>query len=305
MSYYFSLQYKILNRHIGEFGLHPLVAYLLAGVTFLGLSSLLFIKTEYAAYLYAGAALSFLTVFSERERNDFLKTCFPKKDYRLIRVVENTLLVVPFFAFLLYQEAWVIAFILLGSASVLALATIPLKLRYTLPTPFSAYPFEFTIGFRKSILLLFFAFALASIAISVGNFNLGIFALLVVFLTCLSYYSEPEPSYYVWIFSASPKQFLFYKAKIAVLASTILSLPILLGLSLFFSEHIIIMLAAQLLGYLYLVAFILAKYSAFPHAMKLPQAIFLVLGISMPPLLLGIIPFFYAQSIKRLNEILA
>ena len=38
--------------------------------------------------------------------------------------------------------------------------------------------------------------------------------------------------------------------------------------------------------------------------MNLPQGILLALSLTMPPLLLALVPFFYIQSQNRLKEIL-
>jgi hypothetical protein len=59
-----------------------------------------------------------------------------------------------------------------------------------------------------------------------------------------------------------------------------------------------------LLGYVYLVTIILAKYSGYPNEMNLLQGILIGISLLFPPILIGIIPFFYLQSIKRLNDIL-
>jgi hypothetical protein len=53
-----------------------------------------------------------------------------------------------------------------------------------------------------------------------------------------------------------------------------------------------------------LTTIILAKYAAFPHQVNLPQFVILAVSVWFPPLLIAVIPFFYRQSVKRLNEIL-
>jgi len=44
-----------------------------------------------------------------------------------------------------------------------------------------------------------FAYFLTIMGISVGNFNLGVFSLLVIFLTSFSFYTQPDSQFYVWI----------------------------------------------------------------------------------------------------------
>lgn len=304
MKFYLLLQIRMINRHLSEFGINPILGYALSLLAFFGLSILLFEKTEFAAYIYAFVAVSILLSLSEIKRNDFLKLCFSKKQYLKIRGIENLLLVLPFLCFLLYKGYLAVVLTLLLLAIILALININSNLNWTLPTPFFRRPFEFIIGFRKTFFMFVFAYFLAFIGVSVENFNLSVFSLLLVFLTCLSFYSEPEKSYFVWMFAMKPQAFLFQKMKTALFFSTMLAFPLVLILGLFFVEYIWIILGIHLLGGLYLVMILLAKYSVYPQKISLPQSILIALGIWFPPALLGIIPFFYSKSIKQLKRIL-
>ena len=142
-------------------------------------------------------------------------------------------------------------------------------------------------------------------AVLSGNFNLGIFALILILFICMTYYTDPENEFFVWIFSMTPKGFLFHKIKIALLFSTLLSLPVTIVLSIFFPGNIIAVIGFQCLGYLYLIAVILAKYSVYPVKINLPQFVLLAVSIPFPPLLLVLLPFFYLKSVTRLNDLLA
>jgi hypothetical protein len=137
------------------------------------------------------------------------------------------------------------------------------------------------------------------------NFNLGIAALILTFLICITFYLNPENEFYVWIFNSLPGKFLFGKLKTAIVYSTFLTLPVVIVLMIFFVDKTLIIAGFQLLGYIYLSVIILAKYSSFPHQVNLPQFIILALSVWFPPLLIAVIPFFYRQSVKRLNKILA
>lgn len=86
--------------------------------------------------------------------------------------------------------------------------------------------------------------------------------------------------------------------------STLITLPITLVLLYFFKQNIHATIGFQLIGYCYLVTIILAKYSTYPQKMNLPQGVLFAISIAAPPFLLGLIPFFYIQSTKRLKEIL-
>ena len=98
---------------------------------------------------------------------------------------------------------------------------------------------------------------------------------------------------------------LFEKIKVACWHMTILCAPILVGLGVFYIERLYIILLILCTGYLCLTTIVMAKYSAYPGKISLPQGIMLAVGIWFPPLLFGIIPYFYFQAVKRLQTILA
>jgi hypothetical protein len=139
----------------------------------------------------------------------------------------------------------------------------------------------------------------------VGNFNLTVFALTLIFATCLSFYSEPEAPFYVWIFAQSPATFLYKKLVIAGVYANLLALPICILALIFFSDSWWIIILFLFLGSLFLITTILAKYADFPRYIGLPSTIFLGLSLVFPPLLLILIPYFYKKAIQQLNLILA
>ena len=295
----------MLERHLTEFGLAPGLGYLLSALLFTGFSGFLFYKTIYAEYIYLLICLSYLGKLSEWERNNFLKLCFPKTAYRQIRLVENSLLALPFLFFLVMQTCWLSALALVLAAPGMAFLHFEKQRNFQLPTPFFRRPFEFIVGFRSSFWLHFLAYGLGAIALNVGNFNLGLFALAMVFIVCMSYYVYPEPAYFVWIHAQNPGAFLWTKFTTAMLYSGTLAAPLALGLLFAFPDHTWVVLGIVVLGYVCLLAIILAKYAAFPHEMSLPQSILLLSCLWLPPLLLVILPYFYRQSVKRLNQFLS
>jgi len=294
----------MLNRSLNDFGLHPIAGYLLSIPAFVGLSLYLFIKTDLAEYLYLLMAISLILKLSQTTRNDFLKSCFAHKTYYQIRLIENAIIASPFLIFLLYRNCLTAAASLTIVLVTSAFLNFEHKFRFTLPTPFFKRPFEFIAGFRKAFYVFFFAYFLTFMSVTAGNFNLGIFALILVFLICFTFYTNPENEFYVWVYSINSKGFLFRKTKTALLFSTILSMPIVVVLVIFFPANIAAILAFQALGYIYLITVVLAKYSAFPDQMNLPQGFLLAFSLWLPPLLLGIIPLLYLRAVKRLNEIL-
>jgi hypothetical protein len=305
MKAYFLLQFSLLNRRMSDFGLHPVAGYILGPAGFIALSAYLFYQTALAEYLCLMSAFSAVMPLSETRRNDFLQHCFGRRDYLKIRLLENALVAAPFVLFLLYKTAFPMAVATLAAAVWPVFFSFSAPLELTLPTPFSRRPFEFAVGFRSSLLLIVFAGFLAFMAIWVNNFNLGVFALVLVFLVSLGFYARPENEFYVWSFGMSPRRFLWYKISVALVHATLLSLPLVVALGACFFAHIGVLLLFQLAGYAALLTIILAKYASYPDPMNIPQAILVALCIQVPPVILVVAPVFYLQSLKRLRPVLS
>ena len=79
MEYYFKLQFRMLNRQMTDFGIHPIVGYLLSIAGFTGGSMILFSKTVYGVYILLILAIAGMIKLSESNRNSFLNYCFAKK----------------------------------------------------------------------------------------------------------------------------------------------------------------------------------------------------------------------------------
>ncbi|MEZ4799744.1 MAG: ABC transporter permease [Flavobacteriales bacterium] len=271
---------------------------------FFGLSIYLFYKTEFAVYVYLLFALTLIGKLSENRRTEFLKICFGDAQVKGIRITENLICSTPFFAFLLYKQFFLFAGLLLVLTTILALVNFRASLNLTIWTPFSKRPFEFTIGFRNTFYLFFVAYVLTFFSVSVNNFNLGIFAMLLVFATTLSFYSKPENEYYVWIYHLNPKQFLLSKIKTAVLFSSSLALPIALVLSFYFYQNIGFVWLFFIVGWAFLIAIIVSKYSAYPHEMNIPQGILLAVSLWFPPILIILIPHLFRKAENKLSSLL-
>jgi hypothetical protein len=301
---YFTLQYQILNRKFRDAGIYPWVAYILLAVVFTVFSIYLFYKTEYAAYVYVSIALTLTGKLSEIRRNDFLRLCFGDSKKKHLRVAENMIVLLPFIVFLLFSKGFVFAIILFILGIMLALINFRTSLNITIPTPFSKRPFEFPAGFRNTWYIVLPSYALTIPAVIVGNFNLGIFALLLVFAITLTYYFRPEPPYFVWIFGMNARMFLIEKIKTATLYAGLLVLPVVIVLGIFFPQYIMILLAFCLLGFAYLTCTIVSKYAAYPDELSIAQGVLLALCIWLPPLLIVMIPFLFRKSQIRLSHLL-
>lgn len=294
----------MLNRKMDEIGFPPILGYILAIIGFFGISTYLFSKTEFAEYFYGLIYVSFISKLSEKRRNDFLKIIFSIYNYRKLRIIENVILAFPFLTFLIYKQAFLTAVILFSISILMSILNFNNSFNFTIPTPFSKKPFEFPVGFRKTFYIFPFAYFLTYQSILVENFNLGVASMLLIAVVILSYYSKPENEFYVWTFNLSARDFLINKIKTGLIYFTLLSLPIILSLIGFFPNETTTLIVFLLLGYVYIITIILAKYSAYPNEMNLPEGMLIGISLMFPPILIGIIPLFYSKSIKQLKPIL-
>jgi hypothetical protein len=294
----------MLNRQMVDVGIHPIMGYLLILAGFLGGSFLLFERTELAPAILILAALTFVARLSEIRRNVFLMAGFKLDDYYLIRFLENFLVTLPFALFLAFRLQFLYMMLLQALSAFLAFTSFRDRSGQAVPTPFSQRPFEFATGFRRTFPAFLLAYFLVVMAVISGNSNIGIFALILVFLICISYYFNPEDIFYVWIFNVDPGRFLWKKMTTAFLHTSLLAVPVILTLVMAYPEKYLITVGFFGLGLIYLAAVILAKYASYPEQVSLPQFIMLAFSVWFPPLLVAVIPYFYLQSARKLKAIL-
>lgn len=304
MNYYFNLQSTRLQRWLKENGVNPYLGLIIGAILFCILSKFLFDKTEYAKWIYLLVAISVMLKCSEQRRNNTLRCIFKYKDYVLIRIVENCIVFLPFIAYLLYEKELSIALILLPIIPIMAFLRIRQYINKTIPTPFRRYPFEFIVGFRKTFLFVLLAYFIVFKGIQVENYNLGLFGLVLNFIISMFYFQKPEPEYFVWIHSYKTKDFIRLKIVNSMRCVTILSFLALTAILIAFPSAWLTTLLVYMGGNVILSSMIVAKYSAFPHEMSIPQGIFYGLSLLFPPMLLITIWVFYSQSKKRLEPLL-
>jgi hypothetical protein len=145
---------------------------------------------------------------SEIKRLEFLKICYGVKQCIKIRGLENLLVSIPFIVFLVVFKYFYVVAILVVTVSVFSFSQIKTGFHFAIPTPFKSRPFEFIVGFRNTFYIIFLSFALSIIGAFVNNFHLGLFGLVIGYLTTLSYYSSVEEMTYVWCHNKTPRKFL-------------------------------------------------------------------------------------------------
>ncbi len=306
MKWYIVLQIRMFNRHLKDFGVPPLLAYPILVFLFVFFSNFIFyaLDDNYDVYIYLLWAISTLLKLSENKRNNFLKLSFTRKIYLKIRALENLLFSTPFALYLLIKQHYWYVLLLYCLGLLLSSFKITIPTSLVIPTPFGKKPFEFSSGFRKTFYMFPLIYWLTYKSITVGNFNLGIFSLLLLFFTVFTFYSKTENEYCVWIFNKSPKKFIIRKIKTGITYVLFLSMPISLVLTVFFIEHIVIIIVFQLLGILYFTQVIIAKYADFPQQINLPSSMIFVLSMSFPPLILFTFRYFYDKSIQKTSPFL-
>jgi len=288
---------------IRDWGVHPLFAFLaLTVVTLLAWKGA---KADIRiAYALAGLAVYLPFYVSQRERQAFLELNLNRTVLFKAQVAERLLIAALPIVVLLLSEEFELAF----GAMTLVLLSIFIPDTKTgsqsAPSLFARWPFEFTRGFRRTWLLFLVAIFLLIVAIKVGNQNLGLFALAIPFLISLSYYMEPEDSYYVWIHAQQPRAFLQRKIKIACGYTLMLVLPLSIAYGVGFPDHIGALLLLSISGMIWVITSLLAKYAHFPSELNLLQGIAVLFTIVFPPLALFVIPVLYLKAKKNLQTYL-
>ena len=302
MKFYFSLQCKRIYRHIDDFGVIPLFGFAIIIALFIVISQRIFDYVSFPSYTYLAIGLALTFTLGKKERVSFLTIIFSKKTTQKIRILENTIIVLPFSIFLVYKNAFLEAVLLHSLAICTSFITGFNTRNMVIPTPFGKRPFEFTIGFRNTYWLFPLLYAFAGIGLHVANYNLIIFSLIATMVCFLSYYSKPEPAFYVWIHQKSPKDFLREKIKTALAYSSYLLIPTVVLLVFFSVEKIHITLSFLMTGYGFIVLTILGKYATYPSQVPVLQAFALLVGFMFPPLLIVLIPIFYVRACKNLKS---
>lgn len=304
MKEYFALQFTMTNRRFRDAGVVPIFAYFILTIGFYILSNFLFKTTEFAVYLYPFLYINLIGRLSETQRCEFLTICFGDNQFKKIRIAENLFFTIPFVSFLLYKQLIIpILFILLVSL-ILALLNFRTKFNYTIYSPFSKRPFEFTTGFRNTFPLFIVAYLLVIVAASVSNLNLGIFSLMIVFGSSFSFYLSTENEYFVWSYNLNPRKFLINKIKTALLYSSALTIPIVVLLSFYFQQSIGLLFTFLLIGWGWVICTIVIKYSSYPNEINIPNGLLLALCLTLPPMLVILTPILFYKAEKRLENIL-
>jgi len=304
MNYYINLQFTRLNRKLEDLGINPWLALIVGLIVFIFVFKMIFVKIHYAKWITLEIGLLLMFKLCGGKRNDELRKLFSFKNYYLLRLTENAIVALPFFIYLLLESEVLVALLFIPMILLLAIVRSNRFFNFAIPTPFKKFPFEFIVGFRQTFWLIGISYFLIFKALQVDNYFLGLFGLATVFFTSMYYYIKPEEKYFVWIHSLSAKQFLRKKFMVSVFCVSILAAIPFAVLIMSFPSQWMLTLLTQVIGYTFVGAMIVAKYSSFPFEMNVPQGIFLAISLMFPVILIIAIWVFYSQSKKRLEPIL-
>ncbi len=304
MKYYFQLQYKRLYRSVEETGINRYLAILVLVVLFSGLSYGLFMRSEFAPEIYSLLGLAAILQWSKEQRNVFLKTIFTPSNYRKLRWLENTLTALPFAIVLVIFKEPLLAGGVIVVGGLLSFYNRLKGISKVIPTPFGKRPFEFTAGFRRSILIIVLLYALTVVAVVIKNYNIGVFSILGIMLLCTYYYAKVEEEFFVWVHSLSPRQFMKRKMITVVMYSVILALPPIVTLLIVAPHYYVIIIGLLIWGVLLVLQNMLAKYAYFPVEAPAIAGIMMVLSLIFPPLVLVIVPMYYKKASNNLKYLL-
>ncbi len=301
MKYYFQLQLLRLHRLLKESGFHPTIAYILFTVFFVVISHLTINSIEKGHWIYI---LLTIYLFSKLQNPTLASLIFSRNDLRKMRICEAVIFSVPFSIMLLANHFFLEVIILFLSISASSLFRLSTKFSFTIPTPFYRRPFEFIIGFRKTWPLLLVTLGLCSIALTVKNYNLTIFSIVIAYLNFSAFYSKSEHELFVWVYSINPQQFLLEKVKTAFLFSIISTIPMILATYVVFPENWMATTLLLLLGSVLPILGILNKYSYFPSHGELINSILIGFSLLFPPFLLFMVPYLINKATNNLRHYL-
>ena len=295
---HFSIHRIRFERASLEFGLDPLVSYILIPILFVGLSFVWMSKDMLTQWTYIFPPVFVLFIISHPDKLQFYKQIYTKDIFSRIRWIENFLIAIPFLLFLFFKSLFLPFIVLLSITIIISMKDRNEWTPIALPTPFYRFPFEFTSGFRYSWILIIGFYALAIISCFVGNETLGIFSVITLALSSTFYYQYPETEYFVWIHNMDSKIFIIHKIKIATAYTLLIVMPMLILVVVMWPSYTLWTVLGVLSALMFLATAIVAKYTMYPHFFNLPLVLAMSLGFVAPPLLLILFPILYNKAIK-------
>lgn len=298
--YYFQLQFKMTLRKIREFGMHPILAFLLFAIAGIILHYTLLTKLNYSDWIVFLVPILILFSFSNPKKLEFLLIHLNKKSFYGIRILENTIISLAPVIYLLWNHSFGKGMILLLITIVVSFFSFQIKSQKVFPTPFTRFLYEYAIGFRKTVLIYPLSFLILILSFKTGNHYIGVFAWLVLMFTTLSYYSYPDDEFYIWNSRLSVRGFLFNKIFQGLYYTTMISIPFFIVFLFFTEVEIIILIVLQFVIFLLQISILLSKYASHPRMIHIPYSILTIVCILFPPMFLFFIPYLFTKAKNKL-----
>jgi len=260
------------------------------------------------SYYSIGIYMTMIFLF-QTNRNDksFLKIHF--NNYKLILLLEYTLLLIPLLICLIYYNYWILTISVIVFTSLII--NLNFKLRQKSINSFiqkliPSNCFEWKSGIRKTLFViiafwtigLFTSFFIGSVPVVL--FILGLFP--------LSFYDKAEPIQMILSHEMGTNKFLFYKIKMQLTLFTILSFPLIIAFLIFHIDRWYIPIVEFIILSTTHIYLVLTKYAFYKTNSKSSGAqafgVIGTLGIIMPvfiPLVWLLSIRFYFKSLKNLN----
>lgn len=303
MKKYLLLQFKRTLRYFSERGIAPLLGLILLACLIGGLGYLISIRTSHAGIVYLTLQMFALLALGERRKIETLKLIYSKGLFRKLRIVENLIVSVPFMVCLIiFREQYFYVSLVLPVFMGFVLVD-GVRFR-TIPTPYTKEPVLLPAGFRKTLLINISAYTGLIFSLLIDNYNLGLFALIVMVFIYFSFYNAREPYEYVWIFNLSAKAFIIQKLKEGAFGLILFVAPALIIIIARDWESSYLPLIILLLAVLNLINLIGAKYADFPNEIMIPNGLVVALAMIISPLVIITIPYFYSKAIRNLKPVL-
>jgi hypothetical protein len=279
------------------------LAAILLLVLFAGGSYFLAQRTPLAGWGILIALFIVLLPLTSKERYDHLRLIFKSKEVFKVRLIENALLSLPFMISLVWVDwmAAVGAIIVVFGLTVKPLGRL---IPYSIPTPFNRIPVAFPSGFRRLLIVHLLSWVICVFAITIDNYNMGLFSIILNWLLIYAYYGKIEPLEYVWMNSSTPKNLIVNRMREGLLGALMLILPFVICFIILDPSQWYLPVAILFLGVLNLWNVILSMLGDFPEETTIPNGIIVALSLMLPPLLLVSLFYFYAKAKNNLKTIL-
>lgn len=259
-------------------------------------------NSDYAPYAISYLGFSVLFSTGNRNRIHFLKTLFPSEQYLKVKLVEQSIVFTPLWTLCVLNGFWWTSLLLLLLFVLSFFRQGTEIFNRSMPTPFTRYPFEFIVVFRKMWFLYLLLYLIAIIGIWVSNYTLSLVMLALIYLTSMQAYDTIEPEEIVWNYNIGIQKFLFHKIKRGVWQITLLTFPLLIALCTFFWDQSLWIVLIWSSANLLLILLVLIKYAIYPRRINVMDSLVITFVAVLPFFIPFLYFYYYRKACEKLKE---